>query len=241
MLHNIVYRIAGDNWRGVPRPLCIELLVAHVGAANLRNRRTGKIAVCIPTFKCIALAGHIIRCRQGCTVAIGIACYVLSTGNHSAVRIQRYSVDVRTPFCIELSVAYVSAANLHNRSAGKATVRIPTLKCITLAAHIICCRQGCTVAVGIACYVLSTGNHSAVCIQCYSIGQGRPLCRQGSYTGRNICTRDIGISIAALPPEIVVGIPGWPGQTVAGRSSETLSVLHNDIDGTCRSPDASAI
>ena len=60
MLHNIVYRIAGDNWRGVPRPLCIELLVAHVGAANLRNRRTGKIAVCIPTFKCIAFAGHII-------------------------------------------------------------------------------------------------------------------------------------------------------------------------------------
>ena len=233
MLHNIVYRIAGDNWRGVPRPLCIELLVAHVGAANLRNRRTGKIAVCIPTFKCIAFVGHIIWCRQGCTIAVGIACYVLSTGNRSTVGVQRYYVDVRIPLCIELFVSYVSVADLHNRSAGKTAVRIPTIKCIALSGHIICCRQGCSFAIGIAYHIFSVSNRTTVCFQHYGISHRCPLRRQGSHTCRNICTRNIRIPIAALPAEISIRFPDWTGQAGTFGSREALTVFHNDIYRAC--------
>ena len=156
MLHDIVYRIAGDNWRGVPHPFCVELFVAHVVAADLRNRSAGKAAVCIPAFKCIALSGYIVLCRQSRTCAIGIAYHIFSVSNRTTV-----------------------------------------------------------------------------CFQHYGISHRCPLRRQGSHTCRNICTRNIRIPIAALPAEISIRFPDWTGQAGTFGSREALTVFHNDIYRAC--------
>ena len=96
---NIRFAVFGFDCDGIliDLPLRPVFLIAHFCTADCRNRRASQIFVVIPALERVACIGHIVRRRECCAHAVGIACDILPVCDRAAVRIQGYGIGRGCP------------------------------------------------------------------------------------------------------------------------------------------------
>ena len=97
------------------------------------------------------------------------------------------------------------------------------------AGYIICCRQGCSCAVGVFGHILAVGNGAVIKVKRDRVGIC-PLCRQQGNACRNAVAGGVKVAIAAKPLKIIACVAVGTGQTVGRRSGKGRTVLDNDLN-----------
>ena len=145
----------------------------------------------------------------------------------SALAVKGDRVSIQRPLCIKLFFARVGGADLRDRGTGKILVLIPALKGVASAGYIICCRQGCSCAVGVFGHILAVGNGAVIKVKRDRVGIC-PLCRQSGNVCRNAVAGGVKVAVTVLPLRTISNL--WRSQTVGRGSGKGRAVLDNDLN-----------
>ena len=176
----------------------------------------------------MACIGHIARCRQRCTHAVGVSGDIAAV-DRTAARVQRDGIGICFPLRPIFLVARFGVADCRNRRAGQIFVVIPALERVACIGHIARCRQRCAHAVGVGGDIAAVDSAVAR-VQRDGIGRGCPLHRQFRHISRNTGTGGVGIAIAVKPHEVAACISVRAGQTVGRRRGKLAAGFHDDLN-----------